>query len=308
MEAAGGPGLLSLTLLGAFVAWSALSITWADAGGHALEATNKLLLALATAFLFAITPWTERRARWLLTGFVAGVTVASVATLASATFSGHPSTAFIEARFAEPMGYAGASTAFAAMVVGPALAMSARLSAPLWSRAVLFAVAVVQVELALLPQSRGVFLALAGALLALLIFSPNRGWVAIRALAAGLVVALTVSPILDVFTTAAEGRPVNSALHAALGGVALAAAIALVVGALLAYLEPRRAQLTSPTTTRRAGFAALAVLCVAVVVVVAAFGGRIGDSVSSHWGLIQGWQGSHQPQFTPHIHRRPSTL
>ena len=278
-----GTGRISFGLLAAFIAWTALSILWADAAGHALEATNKLVFVFATAFVFAVTPWTERRALWLLGGFVAAVTAASVATLLSAAFAGDPTASFIESRFADPMGYAGASAAFAAIVVGPALALSARLSSPLWLRAATFAVAVVQIELALLPQSRGVLIGLTVALLFLIGFSPTRGWTALRVLAATLVAAVTVGPILEVFQAANDGRPIVPALDSAAGGLGIAALVALAVGFVLAYLEARRPRLLPGLDLRRAAPPLIGVLAVAVALALVLFGGRLSSEVSQHW-------------------------
>jgi hypothetical protein len=278
-----GGGRLSFGLLAAFVAWTALSILWADAAGHALEATNKLVFVLATAFVFAVTPWTERRGLWLLGGFVCAVTTASVVTLLSAAFAGDPTASFIESRFADPMGYAGASAAFAAIVVGPALALSARLSSPLWARAGMFAIAVVQIELALLPQSRGVLIGLTFALLFLVGFSPTRGWTTLRVLAAAAVAALTVGPILDVFRAANDGQPIVPALDSAVGGLAIAAAIALAVGFAFAYLEARRPRLLPGLDLRRAALPLTGALVIALALALVVFGGRISDQVSQHW-------------------------
>ncbi len=278
-----GGGRLSFGLLAAFVAWTALSILWADAAGHALEATNKLVFVLASAFVFAVTPWTERCALWLLGGFVCGVTTASVATLLSAAFAGDPTASFIESRFADPMGYAGASAAFAALAVGPALALSARLSSPLWVRAAMFAIAVVQIELALLPQSRGVLIGLTFALLFLIGFSPTRGWTTLRVLAAAAVAVFTIGPILDVFQAANDGMPIGPALDSAVGGLAIAAVVALAVGLAFAYLEARRPRLLPGLDLRRAALPLIGFLVIVVALALVVFGGRISDEVSQHW-------------------------
>ncbi len=276
----------SLALLTAFVAWSAASILWADAGGHALEATNKLVLALATAFIFAVTPWSERLATWLLGFFSVGVFVICLTTLLSAAGAADPSGSFIEERFAEPLGYAGASAAFAGLAVWPALALSARRSAPAWLRAILFGIAVAQVELALLPQSRGILIGLAISAPLFLAFSAARGWATVRVLVVAAVAAATVGPILDVYTTASHGGDVPAALDDAVRGIALALALAFALGWLLVALERRRPELLGAATVRRYRVPALAAGLGALVVLTAVFGGRLGSEASDRWQMF----------------------
>ncbi len=274
---------LALALLATFVAWTALSILWAAAGGHALEATNKLLLALASAFVFAITPWTERRAAWLLGNFAVGVCAACVVTLISAALTTNPAPDFIEQRFAEPLGYAGASSAFAALAVWPALALAARRSSPDWLRAVMFAVAVVQIDLVFLPQSRGAAIGLVLSTVAFVALGSNRAWALLRLLIAAALAAVTVGPILGVYAAAGGGGSVTAALDDAVAALAIAAVVGLAAGYALAKLESWLPVFPGASTARRLRFPALGVLVLVVAVVATAFGGSLAHEASKRW-------------------------
>jgi tetratricopeptide (TPR) repeat protein len=274
---------LSLALLGAFVAWTAISILWADAGGHALEATNKLVLALATTFVFAITPWSEKRATYLIGFFVAGITAASVIALLSAALAANPAGSFIDERYSEPLGYAGASAAFSALAVWPALALASRRPSPIWLRAAMFAIAAVQVDLALLPQSRGVVISLAATTPLFLAFASSRGWALLRLVGVAAIVALTVGPILDVYTVANGTGSVPDALDKAVSSLGIAAIAGLALGFLLARLERSRPALIGADRARKARGPAIGLGVVAVVILAAMFGGRLSNEVTRRW-------------------------
>ena len=274
---------LTIVLLAAFVAWTAISILWAGAGGHALEATNKLLLALASAFVFAITPWTERRASWLLCLLATSIAFASAATLIAAAGVSNPSSYFIERRFTEPLGYAGASAAFAALAVWPAMSLAARRTWPSWARAAMLAVAVVQVELALLPQSRGALIGLAVGAVVFVGLTAHRGWAMIRLAVMAIVGVLTIGPVLDVYSTATEGGSIHAALDHALVAVTIAAGACFLVGLLIPRLESARPELVSPVAARRASIVSMGLLVVVGAALAIVFGGRASHEVSQRW-------------------------
>ncbi len=62
----------SLAFLVAFVAFNFLSIFWAESPGSALEASDKLLLYVATAGVLSLIPWTSGRAMWFLAAWAVG--------------------------------------------------------------------------------------------------------------------------------------------------------------------------------------------------------------------------------------------
>ena len=50
--------VVALVAFGAYVAWSYLSMTWAQTPGWALEGSNRALLYLLVFALFLVLPWT----------------------------------------------------------------------------------------------------------------------------------------------------------------------------------------------------------------------------------------------------------
>ncbi len=278
----GGTGA-AFGLLTLFTAWTLLSTAWAGAGGHALEAGDKLLLALATTFIIAITPWTRARATWLLGYLAVGIALGSAVPLISAAAAQDPTNSFIGGRYSDPLGYAGASAAFAAISAWLSLSFAVRRSLPIWIRAIGFALATLQVELALLPQSRGVVIGFACALLLFVALSPSRGWAILYALGLAVVVAVTVGPILDVYTVASTSGSVPDALSRAAWRMPVVLVAGGALGALLVFLESRRPVLVPAEIARRSRIPAAIVVAVAIVVFAVAAGGRISNSVSHHW-------------------------
>lgn len=278
----GGAGA-AFGLLAAFTAWTLLSIAWAAAGGHALEAGNKLLFALATTSIYALTPWTRDRASWLLGYLAAGIAIGSAVPLISAAMAADPTGSFFGGRYSDPFGYAGASAAFAAIAIWLALSFAVRPSLPIWIRGIAFAVATMQVELALLPQSRGVLIGFAFASILFVGLAPSRGWAILHAVGLAAVVAATAAPILDVYRVATGSGSVPDALSRAAWQLPVMLVAGGVVGALIAFFEGRRPTLVSPDVARRARLPLAGLAVVASVILAVAFGGRISDQVSSRW-------------------------
>lgn len=282
-----GGARLALGLLGGFVAWTFLTILWADAGGHALEASNKLLLAFASAFVFALIPWTGRRATFVLGLFAVGYTTGSVVTLLGAAIAHDPSANFIEQRFSEPLGYAGAAAAFAAIAVWPALALSSLRTIPTWSRAIFFAFAVVQADLAFMPQARGAVVGLVVGAFVFFCFASPRSWALVRILIGAAIVAVTLAPILDVYSATNNGGSVTAALDGSVTAILIAATLAALLAFGLAWLEGRAPTVPGSETAQRLALPGLGVLVVVLVVLGLAFNGRVSDYVSEHWDTFK---------------------
>jgi hypothetical protein len=278
-----GGARISFGLLAGLLAWTFLSILWADAGGHALEASNKLLLAVGSAFVFALVPWTGRRATFVLGLFAVGYTTGSVLTLVGAALAHDPSANFIEGRFSEPLGYAGAAAAFAAIAVWPALALSALRTLPAWLRAIFFVFAVVQADLAFMPQARGAIVGLILGAFVFFCFAGPRSWALARILIGAAIVAVTLGPILDVYTATNNGGSVTAALDDSVTAILIAAVLALLLGLGLVWLEARVPTVPGSETAQRLFLPGLGVLVVVLVVVGLVFNGRISDYVSEHW-------------------------
>ncbi len=274
----------ALVLFGCFVAWSFASITWADAPGDALEAADKLLLYFASTCLLCLLPWSERRAAWMLGAWCLGVAAVCGENLVSAAAAEDPTRWFIEDRYADPLGYAGASGTLAGLVVWPAVMLSARRETPLFLKGVFLAVAAFLIDFALLPQSRAAALALAVSAIPFLLLAPDRGRLAGRGVVLGATLAVSLGPVLDVFSATDEGGlTVVEALDSALGAMALAAGIALAGGVLVAFAETRLRMPAVGAKARRGALAVTAVVAAAALVVALVNAGSIASSVSDRW-------------------------
>lgn len=278
-----GAGGIAFGLLAAFTAWTLLSIAWAAAGGQALEAGNKLIFALATTMVFAVTPWTKARASWVVGYLAVGVAIGSAVPLISAAMATNPIESFLGGRYSDPLGYAGASAAFSAISIWLSLCFAVRRELPIWVRAIAFGLAAMQVELALLPQSRGVLVGFACALILFVALAPSRGWAILYALGLAIVVAATVGPILDVYTVATGSGSIPDALSRAAWRLPIVLVAGGVVGAVIVFLEGRRPDLVSAETVRRSRLPVGIGIGIVVVIVAVAFSGRISDQVSTRW-------------------------
>ncbi len=147
----------------------------------------------------------------------------------------------------------------------------------------MFAVAALQLELAFLPQSRGALIGLVLSALVFLLLAPSRGWALGRALVLAGLVAVTVAPVLDVYSAATHGRSVATALDHALVGLGITAAAALVLGLVLGWLESRRPELVAPATARRLLLPASIAGAVALAVAAALLAGPVSREVSHRW-------------------------
>jgi hypothetical protein len=278
---------VALCLLGTLAAWTFLTILWAEAPGHGLEASGKLLLAFASAFVFALTPWTERRAVAILGLFAVGYTTGSVVNLLGAAIAHDPSGNFIEQRFSEPLGYAGGAAAFAAIAVWPAMALSALRTIPVGLRVVFFAFAVVQADIAFMPQARGAVVGLVVGAIVFFCFASPRSWALARILLGAAIVAITLGPILDVYTATNNGGSVTSALDDSVTAILVAAVLAGALGLGLAWLEGRVPTMPGSETAQRLALPGLGAVVVVLVILGLAFSGRLSNYVSEHWDTFK---------------------
>ncbi len=235
--------LVALGALGAYTAFSYLSIAWAASPGDAFEGADRTLLYLLVFALFAWWPQRGATAAVLLvvwTLCIAGLALyvlvhlggASRATLGSAIPGG---------RLDYPSGYPNANAAEWLMAFWPALLLARERRLPWALRGVLAGSAVVLAEVALLSQSRGSLYATP--VTAALVFAllPGRTRTFALLLAVGAGVAAAAPAVLRVGDHLQAGEVVPARMHTATGATLLAAlVVALVVGGGAA-LEARRA-------------------------------------------------------------------
>jgi hypothetical protein len=74
-------GIIALGAFALYVAWSYLSITWAQSPGDALTGSNRALLYLLVFATMLVLPWTARGALLALLVFAIGVGVVAIVLL-----------------------------------------------------------------------------------------------------------------------------------------------------------------------------------------------------------------------------------
>lgn len=259
---------LAVACLGAYTAFSFLSILWADVPGAAWEGADRTLLYLLVFALFACWPQRGATAAGLLaiwTLSVAGMAVYVLVHLHGAA-QGALASLLPGGRLAYPTGYPNANAAEWLMAFWPAvlLARERRLG---WAlRGLLAGLAVVLAEVALLSQSRGSLYSTPVVLALVLILLPRRTRTFAVAVPVAAGIAAAAPAVLRVGNHQRNGQVVMATLHSALSATLLAGLAVAVLVALAAAVEAR-----GPLPERRARLvhrgtaaAGLAVLAVAL--------------------------------------------
>jgi hypothetical protein len=267
--------VLALACLGGFTLWSFVSIVWAGAPGDAWDGANRTLLYLTIFALFTLPAWTSSSARVVLGVYSVAIAVVGAVNLLEAAGSEDPILSFIDGRFAEPMGYHNADTALFLGAFWPALFLASRAETTTAARPVLLTAAGLLAELALLPQSRGSVLVFPIALAIYLILVPNRVRSLITMAPIAVAVALSASPILDVYEAARGGAgSFGDAVDTAVSAMTFSCIGLLGIGIVLAMVDRRLRipERTARLTGRAVGVAGTAGGIVALVIAIGAIG------------------------------------
>ena len=314
------PLKLALGLLAAYVAFSYLSIAWAQAQGDALDGSNRALLYLLLFALFALLPWRDWTALVTLSAFALGIGTVAVVTLARLGSASQIPLLFNGARLEAPVGYINGSAALLLAAAVLAIALAARRELPVLLRGLLLALAAAALQLSVLCESRGWLFALPIVLVLALVVTPGRSRLrlALWALPPIAGAALALPALLDVFeqadkapTFAATTRAlVRTSAHAANVALLLCAGV-LAVGLAIAALDRRTT--VSPRVARGANRAGAAVAIAAALAAIAAglvlTHGRPDRKIADYWNRSQSYQattpgasrfaavGSNRPDF-----------
>jgi len=257
------PAAIALALLGAYAAWSTLSIAWSGDRGIAWDGANRTLLYFVVFALFVLLPWRRESVPVLLAGLSVVTLGIGLADLARA--SSDPAPFFSYGRFAAPAGYANAACAAFIFAFWPLAYMAARREPPAVVRGVLLGLATALVELAVLTQSRGSLFAVPVATICYLLIVPRRlrAALALVVVAGGTLVAR--NRLLEVFDPVRLGQAdAGHAIRSALAVIALTVAGVAVVWTGVALVD-RRLEL-APQLVRAANFAALVLVLAAAAV------------------------------------------
>lgn len=277
-------GSAALGLLAALVGWSFLSILWAGSQGAAWEAANQLLLYLVMVCVLALAPWGARSAATFLGVWSLAVAGACAGELVAALAASDLGNYVVESRFQQPLGYANATAAIAAMALWPAVALAARRDATMWSQLLFVAAATFLACFSELPQSKAALASTVVVAPLVIALAPERGRLVGRLAVVGLSAALAARPIYEIYVAGEDGRALAPPLEAAAKWIAVSVVVSVLGTLALVALE--RTVKPKPRVWRAARVVSLAgVLAVvgAGVVVGAVRAGDIADEVEERW-------------------------
>ncbi|MBN1630611.1 MAG: O-antigen ligase family protein [Thermoleophilia bacterium] len=264
-----------LCLFGLQTAWTAASLAWASSTANAWEEANRtLFFAIVLALVFAAVRWSGRRGlRALVTLLIAVVAAVALYVVISLAVSVRPEDFFVRGRLNAPIGYFNALSCF--LMIGFWLALGlasaptagtqarapgepARERFPRFLQPVLLAAAVLFVEVALFPQSRGALWTFFLALPFFVILSPNR----FRALTDLVIVVAPVVIFWDRLNGFYAADSAREPLSEAVGTVlpALGYSVAVAVGLwIVSWLVERWLAPLSRAAVRWVGIALVVV-------------------------------------------------
>lgn len=292
---------IALAALGAYAAWSLLSVLWADAPGPAFEGTLRTIGFLAWFALFCVLPWTRPAAMTVVVLFVLGIAAIAVATLIRVTGAADVGEFFADARLATPLAYQNANASLWTIAAFPALLLASRRELPLLLRPFLLAAAGLLLGMALLSVSRGWLFTLPVPLIVALVLVPGRLRLALFALPIAVVAALIGPDLLEPYDAGGGLAPAEAAaavapaFDEAARSLLIGAGALLVVGLALA-LADRQVQPSEPVR-RRANRVAAALL--AALVVAGAIGGLAAADFDPFGRLDQAWTDFRSYDQTP---------
>ena len=286
-------GMIALGAFALYVAWSYLSITWAQSPGDALTGSNRALLYLFVFATMLVLPWTARGALLALLVFAIGVGVVAIVLLFRLAGPHRVDELIIGGRLAAPTGYFNSTAALFTIEALVAIALAARRELPAAVRGLLIAFACAALQLGVIVQSRGWLFTLPLVAIVAIVILPERLRVAAVAVLPVAGAALPVHRLLAVYDNA-TGSGLNHAASRAGQAALLICAAEFVLATLLAWAESR---VPAPrlTVLQRRGLgtivAALAVAAVAVGSVAATHGHPVRF-------IERQWNGFSQPQTT----------
>ena len=282
---------LAVAAFAAYVAWSYLSIAWAQAPGTALEGSNRALLYLIAFTLMASLPWTAAGAAVALSVFALAIGTIAAVMLIRLESASHLSTLVVDGRISPPTGYFNATAALFTIGALVSIALASRRELPAALRGILLAMATAGLQLAVAGQSRGWLFTLPLVALATLAIVRDRLRFVAAAVLPVLGTLIPVHALIGVFNSETPSALSEAARHA--GKVSLALCLAVLVIATVAawaeaHWQPRG---LSPRASRIVGGA------LAVIAVVAVIAGGTAATHGDPFGFIKRqWNGfSHVP-------------
>jgi hypothetical protein len=273
------PILVAAGLLGAYAAWSYLTIAWADDQGAAWDGANTTVLYAVLFALFALWPLREAPAATLLGAFTLAITALGVRELLAIDPELEPGHSFVDGRLTAPIGYANGNAALWTMALVPALVFGVRRETPATLRPLFLASAGLLAGLALMGQSRGWLFVIGPAAIALVgVSAGGRSRTTVGIALVSLATVIIGGTLLDV-REAYDGGGLGGAVDDARAALFVAAAALAVVGAAWALVD-RRVRVSARGGRAAGSVVAAAVLLVAIAGL-AAFSAREGSPVTA---------------------------
>jgi hypothetical protein len=255
---------IAVGLFAGYVAWSYLSMSWAQYPGIALDGSNRALLYLLVFTLLTALPWTKETVLGALLLFAGGVGVVGVVLMVRLASGANVTALFFGGRLVAPTGYINSTAALFTInaLLCIVLASRRRLAGPV--RGLLMAFAAVSLQLATIVQSRGWLFTLPIIALVAIVVVPDRLRVAAAAVVPVVAALIPVRRLLHVYQSGPSDPLRALSIHA--GRPALAMCVgAFVIGTLLAWADGLYRGRGLGRAQRRALGSALALIGVAGV-------------------------------------------
>ena len=264
---------VALVALAAYLAWSYLSMTWAQVPGWALEGSNRTLLYLLLFALFLVLPWTAETALTALVVYAIGIGVIALVTLFRLASARHLGGLVIDGRLAGTTGYFNSTSALFMSEALLGTFLASRRELPGLLRGLLLAFAAASLQLCVMGQSRGWLFTLPAVIIIYAVVVRDRLRVVIAAILPTLAALLPIHKLLHAFE-GHTGASLQAAARSA-GRISLMlCAGVFVVWTLFAWAEQLR---KVPQPSRRVVRGVGVVVAVVVIAL-----GAAGTLVATH--------------------------
>jgi O-Antigen ligase len=227
---------IALVALAAYLAWSYLSMTWAQVPGWALAGSNRTLLYVLVFALFLVLPWTAETALAALVVYAVGIGAIAFVTMLHLASTRHLGGLVIDGRLAGTTGYFNSTSALFMSETLLGTFLASRRELPGLLRGLLLAFAALSLQLCVMGQSRGWLFTLPAVLILYAVVVRDRLRVVLAAVLPVLAALLPVHKLLHVFE-GHTGASLQAAARSAGRVSLLLSAAVLVVWTLFAWAE-----------------------------------------------------------------------
>lgn len=264
---------VALALFGAYAAWTVASIFWSANQGAAWQGAGLTLMYALTVWIGVALVSAGASRRWMLAVSALGPAVVAALTLLAVSFS--PEDLFENGRLSGTVGYYNGEAAFLLVPLWVSLYLAGSKPVHPALRGAVLAGAALCAQVAVLAQSRGAAVAVAGSLVVFFLLSGQRlrGLLAFAPVA--LVLVLAFPGLNDIYLAFTGPGDPGAALERAVPLVWLFSGAAGVYGVLWGLADSRWSP--SGTLVRVAGGVALAGVLLAGAAGAFAVNERVGD-------------------------------